>query len=564
MTESRMKFLVVFVTLLPLMTYSLPEQGKWDHLMNETQPFWGVHKSLFAGANVHLTVHCLHENENPDLRIRIKWLIRKTPCWEEYASLDFEDYPTRRYSWETYLHKPDLVPESLKYSIPFYANKTEEDRCDATIKLKKYILNANGTGEEIATDSKTNIAVIQSSPGRNQDEIAAMASKAAVAEPILVIPEDGVYLLAINIEVVDQGTQSFSANVHIEMKSDYGYLSAVDWPFLHFYLVMCALYFIMSCVWIVLCATHWRDLLRVQMWIFAVSFLGMIEMAVFYAEYQSINSTGVSVTGAVLLAEIISCAKRTLARLLVVIVSLGFGIVKPRLGETLHRLVAVGVLYFFLASTEASLRILHPINGSSNRALMASIALSVLDAGICWWIFHALLSTTRTLRLRRNLVKLSLYRSFTNTLIFAVITSVGFMIWSIKFIKTAECLRDWKDIWIDDAYWHALFSVILFFIMLLWRPTNNNQRYSFSPLIDVGDDDEEEEDLVVNESFGNMKLRQKRSPSEKFVKGRNANLDEELRWVDENIPNDLAEGDLPALDSDEELMTSKFELSKMQ
>jgi hypothetical protein len=138
------------------------------------------------------------------------------------------------------------------------------------------------------------------------------------------------------------------------------------------------------------------------------------------------------------------------------------------------------------------------------------------------------------------------------------------MVWSIKFIKTAECLRDWKDIWIDDAYWHALFSVILFFIMLLWRPTNNNQRYSFSPLIDAGDDDEEEEDLVVNESFGNMKLRQKKSPSEKLVKGRNANLDEELRWVDENIPNDLAEGDLPALDSDEELMNSKFELSKMQ
>lgn len=48
----------------------------------------------------------------------------------------------------------------------------------------------------------------------------------------------------------------------------------------------------------------------------------------FYAEYQSINSTGVSVTGAVLVAEIISCAKRTLARMLVVIVSIGFGVTK--------------------------------------------------------------------------------------------------------------------------------------------------------------------------------------------------------------------------------------------
>lgn len=38
--------------------------------------------------------------------------------------------------------------------------------------------------------------------------------------------------------------------------------------------------------------------------------------AVFYAEYYNINSTGVSVTGAVLVAEIISCAKRTLGKVL--------------------------------------------------------------------------------------------------------------------------------------------------------------------------------------------------------------------------------------------------------
>ncbi len=36
--------------------------------------------------------------------------------------------------------------------------------------------------------------------------------------------------------------------------------------------------------------------------------------------------------GLILSAEVISCAKRTLARMLVIIVSLGFGIVKPRLG----------------------------------------------------------------------------------------------------------------------------------------------------------------------------------------------------------------------------------------
>ena len=48
--------------------------------------------------------------------------------------------------------------------------------------------------------------------------------------------------------------------------------------------------------------------------------------------------------------------------MLVIIVSLGFGIVKPRLGPTLHRVVGIGGLYFALASTEAYLRVMKPKN----------------------------------------------------------------------------------------------------------------------------------------------------------------------------------------------------------
>ena len=55
-------------------------------------------------------------------------------------------------------------------------------------------------------------------------------------------------------------------------------------------------------------------------------------------------------------------------------------------------------------------------------------------------MFSALVQTTRTLRLRRNVVKLSLYRHFTHVLIFAVLSSVVFMLWSIKFHKMEGCL----------------------------------------------------------------------------------------------------------------------------
>ena len=69
---------------------------------------------------------------------------------------------------------------------------------------------------------------------------------------------------------------------------------------------------------------------------------------------------------------------------------------------------------------------------------------------------------------------------------------------SIKYHKLEDCLVDWRDIWVDEAFWHVLFSTILCVIMFLWRPSQNNQRYAFTPLLDYDEDEESE-----NEEGGN-------------------------------------------------------------
>ncbi|CAG0890680.1 unnamed protein product [Darwinula stevensoni] len=143
--------------------------------------------------------------------------------------------------------------------------------------------------------------------------------------PVAKMPHDGIYLLIISLE---SDSSEFNAVVHVEMRTPYGFLSAVDWPLLPFFGVMCFVYVGYGLAWLIVCFLQWKDLLRIQFWIGGVIFLGMIEKAVYYAEFQSINSSGTSVPGAAVFAELISCAKRTLSRMLVIIVSLGFGIVK--------------------------------------------------------------------------------------------------------------------------------------------------------------------------------------------------------------------------------------------
>ncbi|CAH1263639.1 TMEM87A [Branchiostoma lanceolatum] len=381
--------------------------------------------------------------------------------------------------------------------------------------------------------------------------------------------ESGPYLLVVRImPVKTEGVEDYQLTVGVSERKGTSYLSATDWALLPFYGVMCGVYVLYGVIWLLFLACQWRDLLRIQFWVGGVIILGMLEKAVFYAEYQHVNSTGVSVRGAVVFAELVSCLKRTLARMLVIIVCLGYGIVKPRLGPMLHRVLGVGALYFILGSVEGCLRSIRPKQDPTNQALLASIPLAVLDSAICWWIFSSLVQTTRTLRLRRNLVKLSLYRHFTNTLIFAVLASIAFMIWSFKTIRFTQCLSDWSELWVDEAYWHLLFSVILMVIMALWRPTANNQRYAFSPLTE--EQDVEAEEPMLNDAFEGMKMRglSGKNNANGNSPGRNdtdTKAEEDLKWIEENIPSSVADTALPSLlDSDEEIMTTRFEMNKME
>uniref|UniRef100_A0A8C6YS77 Transmembrane protein 87A n=1 Tax=Nothoprocta perdicaria TaxID=30464 RepID=A0A8C6YS77_NOTPE len=340
----------------------------------------------------------------------------------------------------------------------------------------------------------------------------------------------------------------------VELKGPYEYLSLADYPRMIFFMVMCIVYVFFGVLWLAWSACYWRDLLRIQFWIGAVIFLGMLEKAVFYAEFQNIRYTGKSVQGALILAELLSAVKRSLARTLVIIVSLGYGIVKPRLGVTLHKVVMAGALYLLFSGMEGVLR----VTGAQNDlASLAFIPLAFLDTALC-----CLTQTMKLLKLRRNVVKLSLYRHFTNTLILAVAASIVFIIWTTMKFRLVDCQSDWQELWVDDAIWRLLFSMILFVIMILWRPSANNQRFAFSPLSEEEEDDEQKEPML-KESFEGMKMRSTKQEPNGNVKA-NKVQEDDLKWVEENVPSSVTDVWLFFFFLLQERMITHFERSKME
>nr|XP_034975533.1 transmembrane protein 87A-like isoform X2 [Zootoca vivipara] len=550
----------------------------------------------------------------PDLPLNVTWYLRSSHCHDEVyidetkADNYLSHYETEasvagggQYIWYTTLvpcgqlnelRFPELPkPQKLK---PFMEQGVVSSPPSGVKKReapKQPETKEEAAGKEAgATQVSKDVAKPAASANEKEDKGAA---KSAVAKKqklevstVAVTWDDGPYVFLLTIFSIKNPPPNWEIKIDVQMKHpDHQYISASEWPLMVFYMVMCIVYVLYGILWLVLLACYWRDILRIQFWIGGVILLGMLEKAVFYAEFQSIQSQGKSVQGAVIFAEVLCAVKRMLARVLVIIASLGYGIVKPRLGALLNRVVGVGLMYLIFSIIEGVLRVksVRADGGGSEpgssplsltvpllsqeqtkaAALICEIFLAFVDSCIVWWILISLVQTMKLLKLRRNLVKLSLYRHFTNTLIFAVIASVIFIIWTTKTFRLATCQADWRELWIDDAFWRFLFSIILLVIMFLWRPSANNQRYAFMPLVDEGSEPEDEdEEPMVNEAFG-MKMRSSKPEANGILKG--SRVDEDLKWVEENIPSSMADVVLPPLlDSDEEIVTTKFEMSKME
>lgn len=148
---------------------------------------------------------------------------------------------------------------------------------------------------------------------------------AAPESPLYTAEGDGIYQLVLGIRVTRRTSArnfSYRVGVHVEIKNDYGYLSAAgrdqgpgnevaalgvastrrdleighqvafeitfftlvtqgllsslvtDYPLLIFYGTMCFIYLVYGVGWLVVSFMRWRELLRVQYWIGAVILLG--------------------------------------------------------------------------------------------------------------------------------------------------------------------------------------------------------------------------------------------------------------------------------------------------
>ncbi|VDN12460.1 unnamed protein product [Dibothriocephalus latus] len=204
----------------------------------------------------------------------------------------------------------------------------------------------------------------------------------------------------------------------MDILSDYGYLSAIEYPLRTFYGLLSLAYVLLGFVWLAFTFCYWKDLLRIQYYITLMICIGICEQITLYAVYETLNRTGVAVFSVLIFAALVSCAKRTLARFLVMVVCIGYGITKSSLGTVYKRVLVVCVVYFICSAIDSGILVHHGRFKPSLLVLLGGLPLIFIDLVILWWSLSYLASTLRETRMRRNAVKYRLYRTFSGLLIF--------------------------------------------------------------------------------------------------------------------------------------------------
>jgi hypothetical protein len=262
-------------------------------------------------------------------------------------------------------------------------------------------------------------------------------------------------------------------------------------------------YFGLSIYWIRVTTTPFvrcsTELMPLQYWITGVLFLGMAETTLLYEHYLNWNEAGTPAYTITLIGLICGVLKRTMSRVVVQFVALGYGVVRPSLGEDMKRVGILGSAYFCLSLINTILRNLppgsKPIDSNLDILTLIILLLEGVDTTFYIWILSSIQNLMTTLAARKQAVKYILYRDFRSVLFVSIFFTAAGLIYEVMLEASSGSGEDgaWKSRWTTNALFELMYFVVFVAICYLWAPSKNSQRYAAYDAIEMTslNDDEE-------------------------------------------------------------------------
>ncbi|KAJ2893899.1 lung seven transmembrane receptor domain-containing protein [Zalerion maritima] len=303
-----------------------------------------------------------------------------------------------------------------------------------------------------------------------------------------------------------------------EFRNAYGELPATQIPKLPFYGGITILYALVVVFWSFLYYQHRYDILAVQNYITAILIFLVIEMLLTWGFYDFLNRNGATIGSRVLLVivGILNAVRNSFSFFLLLIVCMGYGVVKPSLGKTMTYVRWLAVAHFVFGLVYAIASLVVTPDAAGPFLLLIVMPLAGTLTAFYVWTLNSLNATIKDLLARKQSVKYTMYRKLWWCILASIIVIFAFFFLnSFSFASSSDpdyVPFHWKSRWfVLDGWLNLVYFADVAFIAYVWRPTANNRRFAMSDELaqdddggfeigDIGvplDSDEEDEEAAI-------------------------------------------------------------------
>ncbi|KAI9922056.1 hypothetical protein PsorP6_000990 [Peronosclerospora sorghi] len=270
----------------------------------------------------------------------------------------------------------------------------------------------------------------------------------------------------------------------MEVRNPYGLLPAVLYGMLPFSGFSTLGYLVLDIFFAFLLIKHRRQRLSLHWGITLILFMGTCASAVWFYAFYRMNKTGEPVCcpypTIFLIAVILDILVRTLARILLLIVCLGYGIVRSTLSRVEVSVIALlSLAYFASGIADEATRGTSSGADFRERPTAWSFIQLLCNLTFIMWIQFSMERILRDLRDQKQFAKLGMYRSlawslaafivfFTILTIVAVCSRLGVFEWDVE----------WE--WMQLVAWPVLNFTVSAAMTFIWRPTQNSSQFAYS------------------------------------------------------------------------------------
>lgn len=204
-----------------------------------------------------------------------------------------------------------------------------------------------------------------------------------------------------------------------------------------------------------------------------------------FVEYQNTHGKNLLANIMMIIVAVLNAGRNSFSFFLLLIVCMGYGVVKPSLGKTMVyvRILAITHFAFGVIYAVASLTIT-PDNAGP-LVLLVIMPLAATLTAFYVWTLNSLNLTMKDLLERKQSVKALMYKKLWWCILGSIVVIFAFFFLnSFNFAGRSDpdfVPDHWKTRWfILDGWLNLVYMVDIAYVAYLWRPTANNRRFAMS------------------------------------------------------------------------------------